>query len=202
MMRSLLLALMFFLLAGCVGGPPRQAMIARHDLGDPTGQWPERAIVIRDVEVRAAPWLESPALFYRRVATAPLQRQSYAASRWLAPPGELLERWLERLILPVQPPGDEAFGCRLVLWLDELEQRFVSARDSEVVLAARAGLSRGHRILAQQAFQIVRPAPSPDSAGGVQATRAAAQGLAEALAGWLGERRQREPALESVCAAR
>lgn len=201
-MPRLLFALTFFLLAGCAGGPPRQAVTARHDLGDPAGQWPERAIVIRDVEVRAAPWLDSPDQLYRLVDAAPLQRQSYAASRWVAPPGELLERWLARLILPAQPAGDATGGCRLVVWLDELEQRFVSVRDSEVVLAVRASLLRGKRILAQQVFQIVRPAPTPDSAGGAQAARAAAQGLAETLAAWLGERRQQDPTLVAACAAR
>lgn len=198
-MHRPLLVLTFFLLSSCAMGPPRQAMIARHDLGDPTGRWPERAIVIRDVEVRAAPWLDSPAQSYRRVDAAPFRRQSYAASRWVAPPAELLERWLSRLILPEQPAGE---GCRLVLWLDELEQRFTTPRSSEVVLMARAGLLRGSRILAQQSLQIVRPAPTPDSAGGVEAVRAAAQGLAEALAGWLGERRRQEPDLVSVCAGR
>lgn len=201
-MRLWVLAVMVFLLAGCVGSTPRATAIARHDLGDPAGRWAENAIVIRDVEVRAAPWLDSPALLYRLADTAPLRRQSYAESRWVAPPGELLERWLERLILPVQPAGEASGGCRLVLWLDELEQRFGSPRASEVVLFARAGLWRGKRILAQQTVQIVRPAPTPDSAGGVQATRAAAEALAEALAQWLGERRQQEPALVSVCAGR
>lgn len=197
-----LFALIFLLLVGCAGGPPRQAVTARHDLGDPANPWPEHTIVIRDVEVRAASWLDSPAQLYRRVDVAPLRRQSYAESRWVAPPGELLERWLARLILPLQPAGEVAGGCRLVVWLDELEQRFMSARDSEVVLAARAGLVRGNRILAQQSVQIVRPAPSPDSTGGVTATRAAAEALAEALAQWLGERRRREPELMSVCAGR
>ncbi|MFN3884728.1 MAG: hypothetical protein ACK4Q4_08225 [Rhodocyclaceae bacterium] len=201
-MRRLSLALVCILLAGCAGGPPRQTMIVRHDLGDFTGRWPERAIVIREVEVRAAPWLDTPAQFYRRVDAAPLQRQRYAASRWVAPPGELLERWLSRLILPEQPAGEVAEGCRLVLWLDELEQRFTTPRSSEVVLLTRTALLRGKRILAQEAQRIVRPAPTPDSAGGVEATRAAVQALAEALAEWLGERRQRQPALVAACATR
>ncbi|MFN6961617.1 MAG: hypothetical protein ACK4N6_05175 [Rhodocyclaceae bacterium] len=201
-MRQPFLALMCILLAACAGGPPRQALIARHDLGDPVGRWPERAIVIREVDVRAAPWLESPAQLFRLGHTSPLRRQSYAQSRWVAPPGELLERWLSRLILPVQPAGEAGSGCRLVIWLDELEQRFTSPRSSEVVLAARAGLMRGNRILAQQAMQIARPAATPDSVGGVEATRAAAQALVEALADWLGERRRQEPGLVSVCAGR
>ncbi|MFN4148895.1 MAG: hypothetical protein ACK4E4_05010 [Rhodocyclaceae bacterium] len=201
-MPRFLLALMSVLLAGCVGSPPRQTMIVRHDLGDPSGRWLERAIVIREVEVRAAPWLDTPAQFYRRVDTAPLQRQRYAASRWEAAPSEMLERWLARLILPEQPAGEAGGGCHLVIWLDELEQRFTSPRSSEVVLAARAGLLRGKRILAQKALRIVRPAPSPDSSGGVEATRAAVHGVAEALEQWLGERRQLEPELVSVCAGR
>jgi cholesterol transport system auxiliary component len=195
-MRAGVALMTFFLLAGCVGSPSREARSARFDLGDPQARWPAAGVRIRQVEVRAAPWLESTAQYYRLNHSTPLRRQSYAESRWVAPPGVLLEQWLKRLILPRQPPGDLQRGCRLVIWLDELEQRFASASSSEVVLAARAALMLGPRMLAQENLQIARPAATPDSAGGVIAARAAVQALAESLA----ERWHRDASLAEACA--
>jgi len=128
-----------------------------------------------------------------------LYKTELAARLGVAPPAELLEQWLARIILPSQPAGHAQSGCRLVIWLDELEQRFVSASFSKVVLAARAQLMQGERVLAQQSLQIVQPAATPDSAGGVQATREAARALTEALAGWLSERRRSDPSLAQTC---
>jgi cholesterol transport system auxiliary component len=184
-MRFLIL-LSAFLLTACVGNPPRQTEIARHDLGDPEGRWPATGVAISRVDVRVAAWLDSPAQLYRLNYADPLRRQSYAENRWVAPPGELLERWLQRRILSGQRAGI-ASGCRLVLWLDELEQRFDAPRSSQVVLDVRASLQalRGDAILAQQEGHMVKAAPTPDARGGVQATRAASEAMAGALANWL-----------------
>ncbi len=192
--------LMVFLLAGCVGSPPREKPIARYDLGDPVGHWPQDGIVIRQIEVRAAHWFASPAQLYRLSHLSPQQRQSYAESRWVAPPAELIEHWLTRVILPGQPAGNANSGCRLVIWLDELEQRFTSAMLSEVVLMARAELMHRQRLLAAERLHVIRPAMTADSAGGARATREAVQELTEALIRWLEERRQREPELSRTCA--
>jgi cholesterol transport system auxiliary component len=184
-MRFLIL-LSAFLLTACVGNPPRQTEIARHDLGDLEGRWPATGVAISRVEVRVAAWLDSPAQLYRLSYADPLRRQSYAENRWVAPPGELLERWLQRRILSGQI--DRAGpGCRLILWLDELEQRFDAPRSSQVILDVRASLQplRGDAILAQQEFRMVKEASTPDARGGVQATRAGAAALAQELSRWL-----------------
>lgn len=198
-MRFLIL-LSAFLLTACVGNPPRQAEIARHDLGDLEGRWPATGVVISRVEVRVAAWLDSPAQLYRLSYADPLRRQSYAENRWVAPPGELLERWLQRRILSGQI--DRAGpGCRLILWLDELEQRFDAPRSSQVILDVRASLQplRGDTVLAQQTFHIVKTAGSPDARGGVQATRAGTDALAQELARWLGEVAQTRPQTVAIC---
>jgi cholesterol transport system auxiliary component len=198
-MRFLIL-LGAFLLTACVGSPPRQSEIARHDLGDPESRWPATRIAISRVDVRVAAWLDSPAQLYRLNYADPLRRQSYAENRWVAPPGELLERWLQRHILSGQNEGAGP-GCRLVLWLDELEQRFAAPRTSEVVLNVRASLQalRGETTLARHDFHLVRPAPSPDARGGVQATRAAAAALTQELARWLGDLARERPQAIAMC---
>lgn len=198
-MRFLIL-LSAFLLTACVGSPPRQTEIARHDLGDTDGRWPATGVAISRVDVRVAAWLDSQAQLYRLNYADPLRRQSYAENRWVAPPGELLERWLQRRILSGQGAGI-ASGCRLVLWLDELEQRFDAPLSSQVVLEVRASLQalRGDAILAQQEFHMIKATPTPDARGGVQATRTAAAALAGDLNHWLGELSRTRPEIANLC---
>lgn len=202
-MRAILAILCACLLAACVGNPPRPVDIVRHDLGDPhdpAGRWPAAGIAISRIDVRAAAWLDSSAQWYRLSYADALTRHSYAENRWVAPPGELLERWLQRRIL--SGPGSEVkSGCRLIVWLDELEQRFATPRSSQVVLEARASLQplRGDSVLAQQAFLIVRTAGSPDARGGVQATRDGADALARELARWLGELASKRSQSIAIC---
>lgn len=202
-MPRIILILGALLISGCAGNQPRPVDIARHDFGDQTGEiarWPDAGVALSRVEVRVAAWLDSTAQAYRLDYADPLTRQSYAENRWVAPPGELLERWLQRRILT----GHDASagpGCRLVVWLDELEQRFETPRSSQVVLAARASLQplSGDVVLARQALRIVKPAPTPDARGGVAATRAGAAALAQELARWLVDLARERPQAVMVC---
>ncbi len=183
------------LLAACVGNPPRQADIASHDLGVLPADALPAGLPLAALEVRAAPWLDAPALRYRLAYADATRRHAYAASRWAAPPAALLERHLQRRIAL-----DAAGGCRLHLALDELEQRFAAPQASEVMLEARATLASARgAALARQPFRIARSAPTPDARGGVAATRAAAEALAEELTRWLGELASRQPALAQQC---
>jgi cholesterol transport system auxiliary component len=199
-MRGVTIILVTLLLAACVGNPPRSVDIARHDLGDPGARWPVTGVAISRVDVRVAAWLDSPAQLYRLSYADPLTRHSYVENRWAAPPGDLLERWLQRSILSGENLGAGP-GCRLVLWLDELEQRFDSPRSSQVVFEARASLQplRGDTILAQRAFHVVKPATSPDAHGGVQATRAGADALVQDLSRWLADLARERPQAIALC---
>ena len=199
-MRFVIMLLSVLLLAACVGNPPQQKEIARHDLGDLDGRWPFSGISVARVDVRVAAWLDSPAQLYRLSYADALRRHSYAENRWVAPPGELLERWLQRRILSGQPEG-AAPGCRLVLWLDELEQRFDSPQTSQMLLELRASLQpqRGDAIVAKHNFHVVKAAPTPDARGGVKATRAAADALAGELAQWLTELAREQPQAITIC---
>jgi cholesterol transport system auxiliary component len=198
-MRLTIILLSLFLSA-CVGNPPRPDEIAYHDFGDMPGNAPAFDIPIAAVEVRAAAWLDASAQLYRLAYADNTRRHAYAGSRWVAPPGGLLERLLQRRIAFAQP-DQRGPGCRLVLALDELEQRFTAPQSSEAVLEARATLLplHGEAALAKRAFRIVKAAPTPDARGGVAATRAAADALAGDLARWLGDLARERPQAITLC---
>lgn len=199
-MRSAILVLCAILLAGCVGNPPRQADVAIYDFGNLAGAWSAPGLPVGGLAVRANSWLDAPAQLYRLDYADPLRRHVYAASRWAAPPAELLERALQRHIVFGQPDF-AGRGCRLALVLDTLEQRFSSERASEVVLEARARLlpAHGDGPLARRAFAVTRPAPTPDARGGVAATQAAVQALADEMARWLAGFARDKPRAAGFC---
>lgn len=200
-MRTILAIAVLFLLSGCIGNPPRQTEIARHDLGDLPGAWNAAGgIPIAGVGVRAASWLDTPEQAYRLAYADTLRRRAYTESRWIAPPAELFERFLTRRIVFGQTEF-KGPGCRLGFMLDELEQRFDSPQTSEVVLEVQVSLlpPRGKGPVAKRSFVIRQPAPTPDAQGGVRATRAAAQALVDALARWLDAVAREQPQVISAC---
>ena len=199
MMKRLASILAGVLLAAC-GGNVRTGDIARYDFGDLAGKGPGSPIPVATVEVQAASWLEGPAMHFRLAYVDPLRRQSYAESRWAAPPAALLEAFLKRRMVFGQPDFSGA-GCRLQLVLDEMEQRFDDPQKSQVVLEVRALLtpSRGAETLARRVFMFRRAAPAPSAAGGVAATRDAVQALADELGGWLDEIGRAKPAIVERC---
>jgi len=189
-MNRILLYLLLVLLAGCVGNPPRAIEVSRHDLGDPPEPLVQQAVAITRVDVQSAHWLDTTVQQYRLVFRDPLTRRNYADNRWIAAPGELLERWLDRHFLGGQVgAGGAGSGCRLVVQLDELEQRFATPQSSQIFLSVRASLypARNDTWLGGKSFNIVQAAPTPDARGGVQATRAAAVVLTQELARWFEE---------------
>ena len=197
-MRNPVIFLTAFLLAACVGNPPQKSEIAIRDLGELPAGTLAAAVPLATLEVRAAAWLDTPAQLYRLAYADATQRQAYANSRWAATPAALLERHLQRRFA-----SEQAGGCRLGIALDELEQRFASPQSSRVVLEARAALlparASGIAPLAQQTFRIEQAVPTPDARGGVAATRAAADALAQDLSRWLGELARSRPALVQQC---
>lgn len=187
------------LLAAC-GGNVRTAEMAQYDLGNLTGNWSGSRIPLTAVEVQASSWLSGPVMYFRLAYAEPLRRQSYAESRWAAPPAELLEAFLKRRIVFGQPDFSGT-GCRLQLVIVELEQRFDDPKNSQVVLEVRAVLTplRSSEMLAKRAFVIHKPAVVPVASGGVAATRDAVQALADDLGAWVEETGREKPAIAERC---
>lgn len=198
-MKRVVSILAGLLLAAC-GGNVRTTEPVRYDLGSLAGNWTGSRIAIAAVDVQASSWLSGADMHYRLAYAEPLRRQSYAESRWAAPPAELLEVFLKRRIVFGQPDVSSA-GCRLQLVLDELEQRYDDPQGSMQVLEVRALLTplRSAETISRRTFLIQKPAASATAGGGAAATRDAVQALADDLGAWLETTGREKPAIVERC---
>lgn len=188
-------ALFAMTLAGCinldVGGKTARPSPSYFDLAgsmpaDSAAESQTPAISLRTVDVVAPTWLDTPAMQYRLAYADPARRASFAESRWVAPPPELLEQSLRRrLASGGTQPGQGA--CRLQIDLDEFVQNFESAQSSIGVIELRAALlaSRSDVPLARKTFRASRPAQSADARGGVAALSAATSDVSTAVRDWV-----------------
>ena len=95
-----------------------------------------------------------------------------------------------------------AADCVLRVELQEFSQVFSTPLASQGVLQGQVSLIDGkRRLIAGQALNIERPAPTPDAAGGVQALVAAGEELGKQLADGLG-RLDRDGGLKTCRPAR
>lgn len=206
MMRRLLCLGLLCALAACSALPDKPARQTVYDLGPApvaaAGTSPSRpALLLADMEVSAN--LESTALLYRLAYDDAFQLRPYAFARWSAPPGQLLAQRLrtvlgrERAVLFDSAAASLARrtgSVPLVLrvQLEEFSHRFDSTSESLGVLRVRCTLlentAAGERFVAQRSFDIERPAPSADAAGGVRALSAASDAAARDIAAWLDQR--------------
>jgi cholesterol transport system auxiliary component len=206
MKRALALVLAAALLAGCKALPDKPARQTMYDFG-PTPAEPEAtlaprsALVLQDVEVSGI--LETPALLYRLAYEDANQLRPYAYARWSAPPGQLLRQRLRDVLgrdhAVVDPSAGAALARRggtpppsLRVELEEFSQVFSSPGESQGVLRLRCTLLQntagGERLVAQRSFNVQRPAPTADAAGGVRALGAATDAAAQEIAAWLRQR--------------
>jgi cholesterol transport system auxiliary component len=140
--------------------------------------------LLRSVDVGAPSWFSGWGIQYRQAYADAARRSSYANSRWIAPPPEMLERFLARSLTG---EGKSAPGiCRLQIELDEFQQVFDTPQASRGVLTVRATLlAQGGTPLARHSFSAARPAGSPDAHGGIAALGLAAGDMSRALGLWL-----------------
>jgi cholesterol transport system auxiliary component len=179
------------LLGGCAGMMARDKMPpAVYDFGQPVPADVKNAKADKlagrlALDVRAAPWLDGPAIDYRLAYADPLERSQYADSRWAASPALLLAAQLRRQI-GFAAVDSVASDCVLRVELQEFSQVFTAPLSSQGVLQGQVSLIDGkRRLIAGRAIGIERPAPSPNATGGVQALVEASDELGRQLADWL-----------------
>ncbi|MCG5077306.1 ABC-type transport auxiliary lipoprotein family protein [Paraburkholderia tagetis] len=189
--RAALAALAIGMLAACAGNSATLSEI-RYDLGPqqesvPTSQSLPSLPPLKVLEVSAPPTLDHDGILYR--LNGDLQRSGrYADSRWTMSPAHLLTQRLRTALASratVLSGADAVPAPMLKVELTEFEQVFDTSTQSAGVLAARATLMRGGKVIAQRAFVARAPASTPDAAGGVAALRAASDDFTGQIGAWL-----------------
>lgn len=178
------------LVAACAGNQAALSDI-RYDLGPLEAQAAPPGSPslppLKILEVSAPPPLDNDGILYRISGDA--QRESrYANSRWTMSPARLLTLRLRTSLssrATVLSGADAVPAPMLKVELTQFEQVFDSSTSSSGVLAARATLMQGGKVIAQRSFVARAPAGSPDAAGGAAALRAASDDFAGQVGAWL-----------------
>ncbi|MFP6557150.1 ABC-type transport auxiliary lipoprotein family protein [Paraburkholderia sp. B3] len=188
MVCAALLAAM--LLAACAGRSAAPGDV-RYDLGPPT---PASAASVagplpplKVLEVNAPPPLDNDSILYRLSGDGQRTGQ-YANSRWTMSPARMLTLRLRAALgahATVLSGADAVQAPMLKIELDQFEQVFDSQTSSSGVVAGRATLMQGARIIAQHVFVTHAAASSPDAAGGVRALAAASDDFVNQVSAWL-----------------
>jgi cholesterol transport system auxiliary component len=186
--RAALAAFAIGTLAACAG---RSAALSevRYDLG-PQQQAASASPSLpplKVLEVSAPPMLDHDGILYRLNGDS--QRSGrYADSRWTMSPARLLTQRLRTALsarATVLSGADAVQAPMLKVELTEFEQVFDSSTQSAGVLAARATLMQGGKVIAQRSFVARAPASTADAAGGVAALRAASDDFASQIGAWV-----------------
>lgn len=193
---------LILLLGGCFGEAGKRPGPASYDfsaaLTPPDPGQPSR-LILRNVEVQAPSWLDLPAMQYVLAHAEAARRQTYADSRWVAPPARLLERSLARRLLAGKETVSAA-GCRLRIELDEFVQVFDAPGSSRALVEVRAMLlaPRANDLLLRSNFRL-SPAAGADARAGVQAFGGAARELGNEIERWLKQAAGGMPGLIERC---
>jgi cholesterol transport system auxiliary component len=145
-------------------------------------------VVVTDVTGSSA--LDNERMFYRLSYGDPLQARTYANSRWTANPLQLLtQRFKTRLAQAgarVLSETDASTGIPLLrIDVDEFIQDFGGTSQSTGIVAVRASVFQGHRLIDQRSFRQAVAAPSADAAGGARALAASTDAIAADIVAWL-----------------
>lgn len=182
----------------CALGPAASPAPADYDLGPlraRSGGEPRAAVTLLLPDASAPAWLNGTGIVYRLGYESASRTQTYAMSRWVAPPPAMLsERLRSRFAAMVRGVIARPDGVRadylLRVELIDFSQTFSTPGSSNVVLRARASLVNlaDRSLAAQREFVLERPAQSADARGAVGALGAASEEFVESLLGWTLER--------------
>ena len=189
--------LVLLMLNGCSILPKDDASIVTYDFGLPRQNAPDQTARIAgrlEVSPVTAPsWLDSPAILYRLAYHNAARLDSYADSRWAAPPAALITLRLRQALSTtshtpnVNPTQQNGPPNRLRVDLEEFSQVFDSPQSSRVLFRAHVSLAQKNEQtpLRERTFSLERQAQTPDAAGAVSALRQASDEFIDAVLNWL-----------------
>jgi cholesterol transport system auxiliary component len=190
--RSAYAILVAAILAGCASSPRESAQFRYFDFGpEPAASLPRVPVVLSVANFSAPDWLESTAIPYRFLDREPQVLHTYASSRWLAPPNQLLTFRLKRALGGgggvVGTTDAVRAGCVLRVALEDFHQEFESAQASRVVVRARVSLvaNDGKALVGQKSLAFTRNAATADVQGAVSALAAGGDDLVGGIVRWL-----------------
>lgn len=172
---------------GCSVIPERPPAPELYDLGP--AHLAQRAPAVATpyfVTVEAPGWLQTSDIFYRSGAAGGAALARYRQHVWIASPAALLEARLASQLAGALPPSSPAPARRLVVTLENFEQRIVPQNRSQAFIRARASVldPRTRLILARRQFVLQEQAPA-DAAGAVAGLSAASDQLVAQMLDWL-----------------
>ncbi len=206
-MRNILLVPIALLLAGCFAGMFEQIEPAYYDISDGSVILRPQVVPadvqsvfkLRLTEVQAPSWLNSTAMQYRLLYAEAERRLSFAESRWVAPPADLLGLELTRGRV-VNETRFEADGCQLHVDLNEFIQVFDTPDSSHSLIEVRATIlaPRNGKLMAQRIFTQAAPA-GPDARSGVAGFGVAVRNLTADVRDWLARLARDSHSLVEIC---
>jgi ABC-type uncharacterized transport system auxiliary subunit len=177
----LVLSLFVGLLSACMGGKTKPSP-AIYDFGLMSGTGAAaQELKVRVSEVTAVESLNSNRMRYRLNYQNPARVFNYTESRWAALPVELLTAKIRALSKTSQ---SSQTNCSLELQLEAFDHVFDSGTASHSVIQLDAGIydKNMRKLIADQQFEEIATAPTPDAKGGVAAlNQASTAAIAKAL---------------------
>lgn len=189
--------LILLMVNGCNNLPKDNAPIVTYDFGLPRENAPDQTTRMADrlevSPVTAPSWLDSPAILYRLAYHNAARLDSYADSRWAAPPAALITLRLRQALSTASdtskgnPTPQNDPPNRLRVDLEEFSQVFDSPQSSRVLFRAHVSLTQKNKQspLREHTFSLERQAQTPDAAGAVSALSLASDEFIDAVLTWL-----------------
>jgi cholesterol transport system auxiliary component len=176
-LRALISCAIAASIAGCAGGGASDALPHAYDfgIGTPTARMP----AVRLDRVRAVQPFDRVAMHYRLAYRDGAELGTFAASRWAAPPPELVRKQIARAMQP------GAARCALDIEVQEFSQVFSQPDTSAAQLELVATLVSPADRIGTRVLRLSEPNGGANAAQGVASMqRAVARAVAE-LARWV-----------------
>lgn len=178
-MRNWLIILLLLLTAGCsLNG--KHITVALHDLGPVTLQREAEVSYSPVIKVSAPDWLTDTHIYYRQLFLVPTVLKTYSRDRWIAPPGELLERRFSLI-----EGGHQELILRIQLV--DFEQQFDAPDRARTLFGFNVKVFRvsGDKPLGQRFFSYQQENETANAAGAINSFAVLSNRATDELAIWL-----------------